>query len=365
MPGCRKPMVNTRGRYPEIDRLKGILIALVVLGHNALFSDWSPRAFNLLYNFHVAAFLLLPFLFNTARPTRGWLADRATRYLVPQFLFFAVACVAYFVIFVPKDAPGVLAWFQSVMLAVVLSSETAYNDAAGFRIFWFLPALLTLVAVRAYYVHAGRVGKTVVMITAVAAHLGVGLVPADWLKYIPWGLPIALFVFPVGLLAGAVWRYDKESPVLQWLFAALFLFCVVLSWSWNANIALAGEPRVHSLLELEWLLFHDVFLLSALFGLLLVARCLPVRVLELLGSASLLILLTHGLVWQSLDRLGVVSWIQAAMPALWAAVLVSYALTLAACLALYGLLQVNPRLWSRVFPRDRALWKRGYVSAGT
>jgi len=361
--GHHERVVIPEVRCSEIDRLKGILISLVVLGHNTLFSEWSPRTFNLLYNFHVAAFLLLPFLFSTDRLSRYSLADRATRYLVPQFVFFTVACIAYFFIFVPKFPTDILAWVRTVILAVGLSSETFYNDASGFRIFWFLPALFTLAVMRACYVHAGGVGKTLIAALTVVAHLGLGLLPADWLMYIPWGLPIVLFIFPLGLLADVVWRHYRASLSLPWVFAGLFLFCLAVSWSWNAHVALAGEPRLHSVLNPEWLLFHDAFLISALFGLMLVAKLLPFALLEMLGSASLFILLTHGLFWQTLEQTGLVRRIQSLLSIEWIAVLASYALTLLACLALYKFLQAKTAVWTRMFPRDRSLWRRNRVPA--
>ena len=50
-----------------VDAFKGILISLIVLGHNTLFFAACPLCFNVLYNFHVACFLLLPFIVPGAR----------------------------------------------------------------------------------------------------------------------------------------------------------------------------------------------------------------------------------------------------------------------------------------------------------
>ena len=74
---------------------KGILIALVVLGHNRVLSAASPELFSSLYNFHVGSFLLLPFFAAGKGFGRSWLADRAVRYLVPHLVFFAFACAAF------------------------------------------------------------------------------------------------------------------------------------------------------------------------------------------------------------------------------------------------------------------------------
>jgi hypothetical protein len=50
---------NTGLRSREIDAIKGILIVCIALGHNGHF----PAGVPFLYAFHVAGFLILPFLF--------------------------------------------------------------------------------------------------------------------------------------------------------------------------------------------------------------------------------------------------------------------------------------------------------------
>ena len=344
-------------RRPEIDRLKGVLIALVVLGHNGLFSESAPGAFNILYNFHVASFLLIPFLYERVGFSRGRLGDRFTRYMVPHFIFFGLACAAYFLLFVPKLPIEMLGWLKSVGLAVVFSSEAKYNEASGFRLFWFLPALWTLVVIMTAYYGAGVRGKMMILSVALCVHLLLGLLPEHLLPYLPWGLPLVLFIFPVGLLAGEMWNRFKDTSIWLWICGIVFVVCIYLSWTLNSSIALAGDPRVYSILEPGLFIFHDIFLLCAFFALLGIAAVVPDAVFRKLGLASLFIYLSHGFVWQILLRIGLVDWIHGAVGVNAASVLVTYAITLGVCLASYELVRSREALWSFIFPRSKAEWR--------
>ena len=121
-------------RKTEYDAFKGVLICLIVLGHNTVFSSSYPLAFNSLYNFHVASFLLLPFLFFGSSVGKFQFTDRVVRYLVPHFFFFVLACAAYFTLFVGNSGPEIAEWVRSVALAILLGSEGIYNAACGFRL---------------------------------------------------------------------------------------------------------------------------------------------------------------------------------------------------------------------------------------
>lgn len=49
----------------ESNSIKGLLISLVVLGHNTIFSSIVPESiYYFLYSFHVACFFILPFFYD-------------------------------------------------------------------------------------------------------------------------------------------------------------------------------------------------------------------------------------------------------------------------------------------------------------
>src|SRR4051812_26667175 len=101
-----EPVVNTqRSRLYDIDRAKGLAIALVVLGHIVQFetpagNDWYEHLKYCIYEFHMAFFMYLSgfVMFHSGAAWiapaqyRNFLWRRAIRCIVP-FLLFGVISV--------------------------------------------------------------------------------------------------------------------------------------------------------------------------------------------------------------------------------------------------------------------------------
>ena len=302
-------MCSSQARFIEIDAFKGLLICLIVLGHNSLFSSEFPLPFRVLYNFHVACFLLLPCIFF-GQSVRGLqVADRLVRYGVPHILFFLLACVLYFYFFVPRNLAAVQEWAGTVFIALLFSSEETYNTAVGLRLFWFLPALLNLLFLRSLFFSLEQKGRRLFLLFVLLVHAFLGLVPREYLPYIPYGLPLVLFLFPLGLLAGILWKNFNGQPGF-WL-ASLLSFIAALWFGvyFDSYAPLAGDPRVFSVFQPVQLIFHDIYLVSAFFGLIGLMRFSPQiiqKAFAYIGERSLPIFLLHSFIWQGYLRIGLV-----------------------------------------------------------
>lgn len=354
-------------RQPEYDAFKGILMCLIVLGHNTLFSAHYPLAFNTIYNFHVASFLLLPFVFSGASAAEYQLGDRATRYLVPHFTFFALACVAYFLVFVPKDSQSVVDWLPTVPTAMLLSSEGAYRAACGFGLFWFLPALLSLTLLRAAWLRGGKGRRVAILGGAFAVHLSLGFVPQDWLRWVPWGLPLVTFLFPLALVVGEAWRRGVNTGGWFALLALVLVGCVWVGLALPSSSGMAGDPRVYAIDQPLRLLLHDAYLVAAFLVLLLLCWQLPAtvcRALAYVGERSLFVFLAHSFVFRALIMTGFIGWLDSSLPIPSLAVAASFALTLLVTLAAHSVLRALPRLYDIVFPRSYSDWRQALGMAG-
>lgn len=131
----------------EIDAIKGFFIVLVVVGHNTLVLAVLPRASEVLYNFHIFAFLLLPFLLASHPLGRGFAADRAVRYLVPHAAFYGLAAALFAASRLPEVTLAESA--GRALAGLALGTPGAIERGCGLRAFWFLPALFTLALLRA------------------------------------------------------------------------------------------------------------------------------------------------------------------------------------------------------------------------
>jgi fucose 4-O-acetylase-like acetyltransferase len=358
----------TGKRAIEIDAFKGLLICLIVLGHNTLFSDYYPLAFNVLYNFHVACFLLLPFLFFGRSASEYQFKDRAVRYLVPHFVFFAFACAAYFALFVAKDGPSLVVWLQSVALAVLFSSEGTYRAASGFGLFWFLPALLSLVLLRSAWFRGGIGRRVAIIVAVVAVHMLLGFLPDEFLRWLPWGWPLDLFLFPLALVVGELWRRGVNGNLWFLAFSLIFGGCAYFSLSLPSWSALAGDPGVYAIDQPYRLLLHDLYLVSAFLALLLLCWRLPaplVKGLAFVGERSLFVFLAHSFVFRAMIMSGFLGWMDSLIGIAPISVAVSFAVTLGLTLAAFKILESVPRLHTLIFPRSMVEWRSALAAGRT
>ncbi len=115
--------------------------------------------------FHVAGFLLLPFLLPPRRLSRTMAVDHAVRYLVP-FGFALLAYAAAFRILVASHT-GTLAWICSIPVSFFIASPDVLVESTGFYVLWFLPTLLSLVILRSAFHSGTGLRRAVIAMAAV------------------------------------------------------------------------------------------------------------------------------------------------------------------------------------------------------
>ncbi len=283
----------------EIDTMKGIYIVLIVIGHNILLSQLVPGFRAQIYNFHVAGFLIFPFLFNSDQITNRFVVDRAIRYLVP-FVVFYTLCALLFAVLIAKPN-SLLLWSFDYFSGLLLGSERAVKTGSGFALFWFLPTLYSLVLIRAIAA-TGTFVKTTVMIICLVLHLIAGAVP-EWAKYyIPMGVLIAAYMYPIGWALGYAWpRFIAPNIYKTGIVGIVVLaVCAYISNKLETGINL-GKIKLYSINSMADMLLYDIYILSAFVAIasmsILVAR---VKILSILGKYSLVIYLVHSLVFRFL-----------------------------------------------------------------
>lgn len=283
----------------EIDAIKGFFIVLVVVGHNTLVLAVLPRASEVLYNFHIFAFLLLPFLLASHPLGRGFAADRAVRYLVPHAAFYGLAAALFAASRLPEVTLAESA--GRALAGLALGTPGAIERGCGLRAFWFLPALFTLALLRAAMArsHAAAAGLAA---AGLAFHLAAGALGRNVEERLLFGLSIALFVLPLGLAAAWAWRLRERigRPALTALALATWAATQLVAYEHASFVRLAGL-KVPSAAEPLRLLLHDALAVSAFVAIAgLSARLARVPGLVWLGRQSLFIYLVHSIVFQGI-----------------------------------------------------------------
>lgn len=269
-----------RARDSGNDATKGLLIALVALGHCVPAQRaWPWLAAGGLYDFHVIGFLLLPFLRPAPACTARTLADRAVRYLVPFAVFAVLSCAVWHVTMHPQ-----VSW-SALPLALVRGDVVALGNGVGFTFLWFMPSLLSLSVLRSVLAAAPRVLRLALVAVLVAAH---GLVAG-----MVFGLPLnplpALFVLPLGWAVGAL----AARRQARWLWLALAVGCAAIAalGHHHINVAALLVPDWRSP---QWLALHDVYAVAATLAAIHFGAALArLPGLVQIGRYSLVVYLSH------------------------------------------------------------------------
>ena len=282
------PTAEPRSRDEGSDATKGLLVTLVALGHCVQAQLMWPWLFaGGLYDFHVIAFLLLPFLRPAAPFSSRALADRAVRYLVPFAVFALASCALWHVVFHP--AAGWLALGK----ALVLGDVHALMAGVGFTFLWFMPALLALTLLRSA-IAATSVRMRVLLISAVlAAHVVLRLARVP----LPLNPLPALYVLPLGWAFAAL----MPQPRSRWLWLALAVAGAVWTDHLGDHINVASL-QVPDWRRMDLVVLHDVYAIAATLAVVQFGRVLArIRPLVALGRYSLVVFLSHQFVLKAFD----------------------------------------------------------------
>lgn len=356
---CAATMPKAVRSDAVFDVLKGILILVIVAGHNEAIAYRWPQLRQVFYYFNVQCFFMLSVVLDRKPVSATFLRDRCVRYLVPYGVFMALAAAAYLPLRGLPD--GLWNWCRAFAIALYNGQESSIHDAVGMRVFWFLPSLLSLVVLRAVWDRCGWC-RLPLMIAALCWMCCVARIPSEALRWLPLGAPSALFFFTPCLAVR--WLYDRRTladeaslAVLATGIAGLCCWAIVttpLGWVAGAN------PAAYDALRPATFVVGIVFPIAMFFVLLAASRAFgDSRLLQACGKHSLGIFLVHMFIYRGLT-LAVFGRqfanLESVGPQL-AIGLVLFASTVIMSLAVSAAIQRWPRLNALVFPRDWASWR--------
>ena len=288
-----------RNRREDIDALKGILISLVVLGHNYYFSHYFTLWFSYLYIFHVACFLLLRF-YLVSRDNSAWLLNHIIRLLYPHFIFLFFSLLLYYFFFIEKDFVLILQWLAEVGSAIVLENEESLKQASGFRHFWFLPAFFCLSVLLAFFDRCGSWLQCCIILGSMLYIALWGFLGSSAMhKYAPWGTTTIAYL----MLPGILLRFLSDKVQYNIFYYLLISSLWISSFSFFIKkqlfISLAGYAPCELLFSHpEYIALHYLFIIITFLFLLHTAWYLRHSIFRNIGKFSLQIFLIHPFIWQ-------------------------------------------------------------------
>ena len=308
--------MTNRSHWPWVDRCKGLLILLVVLGHivgTAGHCDSEPSrtlqfVFKVIYSFHMPAFFLMagvtwrPAGAGTVREFAAFVGKKAQRLLVP-YLVFGLGSIAAYLMFsgaaydsyrTGDDYYLAKGGMSFVCCLKTFLCASGWPNGQGLEynsVLWFLPSLFTLEVI--YWAVDRFSPQRIVQLGVGVAAVALGWVVLHHeLFYLPWGLgrlPMNLFYFLIGRWfvpledLSPARRLRRVFPGVGLAIAAMLMGAVC----WNVPDSWMCAYKI------KW---HLVYVGIAVCGGLMsvgVGRLVDSKLLVLLGGSSMGIMLTH------------------------------------------------------------------------
>lgn len=188
--------------------VKGILILLIILGHNSILMQ-ERAIYNYLYHFHVYVFLLLPFLYNIPQFTfKRIKKDFIHIYKPYTFVFAILAIINTFIL--NQDFN-----LTKVLYAYISGNEFLLRGNIGASFLWFMPTMFSLMLLRNYLMNKPA---KILWICVFVSFLAFVATRVLWLctvydfPYIILGAAVSIVYFFMGVVSRYIYeRYHTKG----------------------------------------------------------------------------------------------------------------------------------------------------------
>lgn len=270
---------------------KGLLILLIVLGHTSLLCKYGAGENDFyawrhwLYEFHVRAFFILPFLYGCKQMGAKELFTETrktfVRLFVPYIWIVGVCVIIQLLLGNPVD-------YGKAIWAFIVGSQGMLHEYIGFHFLWFLPTMFAVILIRNVYYSIPTVGKCIIAVMM----LGVYLIDLESIaSYIPFNLINALKYAAPGILVRCI-SVSFPYVCMKWGCAFVFVLSSTVFFTCS-GILLNGWPVAYMVLSM---------ILPLSFGCLTYAfqKYANIGILKFIGRYSLQVYLFHVIVYNVL-----------------------------------------------------------------
>lgn len=199
--------------------IKGLLIFLIVLGHNMVFTYYTEpiQGMGYLYCFHIQSFFILPFLYGSKPLTKKRFVNYFIRLYWPYLLLTTILSVIYSNLYLQKefDLWGILRMY-------VTGDVDLIKQYCGIQIFWFMPAMFSLSVLKDWFYNSNKVVRAVLLLLSYIANVFLFLasdygyyyeISADIRSVIPFGLYLGISYLVFGVFVRWIVGKLKELEI--------------------------------------------------------------------------------------------------------------------------------------------------------
>ncbi len=280
--------------FEESDRLKGILILLIILGHIEQFFVGSHENLQrLLYAFHVSSFFFLPFLFNTNKLTIVNIVKNLRRIYIPYTIFYFLSVSMYAFLFHKQIS-------YDIITAWIIGTGQLVKATSGFAFFWFFTALFSMILLIMSYNSASKKLKKFFLLISFFLHIIIPLIPNEYLIYFPFSFYVPLYLFIIGIFIKYIYEHYAWKEYLN--ISTLFIFVILLYLLYDRGRFNLASPALPNILTNPTdFLLHDLLFIVGFFSMIFLSRSCDF--FTFFGKYSLAIFTIHPFIIQILNKI--------------------------------------------------------------
>lgn len=160
----------------ESNAIKGILIFLIVLGHNAFFTNYFQGIYHYLYSFHVACFFILSFTYPSKKLTATRISNYFARMYSPYIFLFTTfltinLVLSYLGINLTNKSSLEEKTISGCVLTLINGGIFSIQNYTGFQYIWFLPVMFSFSILKDIYKNTNTYIKTIILIFGVICYI--------------------------------------------------------------------------------------------------------------------------------------------------------------------------------------------------
>ncbi len=280
----------TRFDTNTVNAAKGVLILFVILGHASNF--WTPEpflTFSIKY-FHVACFLLFPFIYDIRKFDVAFIKNAFARYYIP----FAVFLIGYSVLYYIYAAPDLQNWGRAIGESLIFGNKPMLDASSGLRALWFMPVLISIVVINALLIGRFKMPLWALLVIGFCLHISVGAIPEPLKYYFPLGFVNAAYLVFIGFsirylcMAKSMEYLQKNSHVFLLMFMAGIFFSHYFDTLIKFPVIFLPDYT-----DIKSIIIHDTIIISAFMFLMTSPLFKTSNFLKWCGKNSLTLYLTH------------------------------------------------------------------------
>ncbi len=195
--------------------MKGLLILLIIFGHNTVLTNNISGLFDYLYSFHVLVFFILPWFYITKFSWNSTI-KRSVKLWFWYFAFFVVQVVFYNLLFNTTFS------LLEAIKAFFLGGHTLLKGVTGYMYLWFMPTFFFAMLLRDAYLVAHKPSRTAMIVASIG--ILVFFAFHTYTNYI--AIIQGVFFAALGIVASQFSLPKKNS--YRCIIVAIFTVCSIL-----------------------------------------------------------------------------------------------------------------------------------------